>query len=73
MKEVDLHGISHELAEETIRSFLNFADLPCVVTTGNSPRMKQILKIIVEEYGWRMREPIYYNKGSFIIEPKTEE
>ena len=72
MKEFDLHGVSHELADEKIRSFFNFVDLPCIVTTGNSLKMKQILKIIVEEYGWQMREPIYYNKGSFIVTSRTE-
>ena len=73
MKKLDLHGVSHSSAEEKIRSFLNFVTLPCVVTTGNSPKMKKILKIIVKEYGWKMREPVYYNKGSFIIESRHQE
>ena len=73
MNDLDLHGTPHDKAEEKIRSFLNFVRLPCIITTGNSPRMKKILLEIVKEYGWVMREPIYYNKGSFIIESRSGE
>ena len=73
MDNLDLHGVGHEAAEETIRSFLNYIELPCTITTGNSPKMKKILSKVIREYGWEMREPIYYNKGSFVIESKQEE
>ena len=71
MKKLDLHGVSHQAAEDLIRTFLNFVILPCIITTGNSPKMKQVLRRVVKEYGWKTREPIYYNKGSFIVESES--
>jgi DNA-nicking Smr family endonuclease len=67
MTTLDLHGTKHDKAEEKIRSFLNFANLPCEIITGNSPEMKRMVKIIVDEYEWHLREKDNYNHGALII------
>ena len=67
MQSLDLHGVRHHKAEEKIRQFLNFVDLPCQVITGNSPSMKKIVKTIVTEYEWVCYEKSSYNYGTLII------
>ena len=67
MKSLDLHGIKHKKADEKTRRFLNFAELPCEIITGNSPHMKKIVRSIVEEYGWSCYEKDSYNYGTLII------
>ena len=44
METLDLHGVRHHQVDEVTRSFLNFIELPCQIVTGNSPRMKEIVK-----------------------------
>ena len=72
METIDLHGIRHEKADEAVRSFLNFVDLPCEIVTGNSPVMKSIVRGIVEEYGWFCKERDSYNYGALIVREKRE-
>ena len=67
MKTLDLHGIRHSDAEEKIRSFLNYINLPCQIITGNSSRMKQIVQKVVFEYGWFSYERDSYNYGTLVI------
>ncbi len=67
MEKLDLHGIRHEKADDLIRVFLNFASLPCEIITGNSPKMKEIVKKIVKEYNWSCYEKDYFNYGTLII------
>lgn len=67
MKKLDLHGTRHVEADEKIRTFLNFVDLPCQIITGNSTSMKSIVKKIVKEYDWFCYERDSYNYGTLII------
>ncbi len=67
MITLDLHGTKHDKADDKVRKFLNFAELPCEIVTGNSPKMKMIVKSVVEEYGWYHREKDNYNYGALII------
>ena len=71
MQSLDLHGTKHSKADEKTRMFLNFVELPCEIITGNSPRMKKIVKNIVFEYGWRCYEKDSYNFGTLIIVERT--
>ena len=71
MQSLDLHGTRHQKAEEKIRKFLNFADLPCQIITGNSPEMKKIVRFVTEEYGWQSYEKDSYNYGTLIIIERT--
>ena len=67
MEVLDLHGVKHEMADDIVRSFLNFIDLPCEIITGNSPHMKEIVTKVVKEYEWFCHEKNSYNYGSLII------
>ena len=67
MKTLDLHGIRHNQVDEVTRKFLNFAQLPCQVITGNSVEMKKIVKKIVKEYSWFCYEKDSYNYGTLIV------
>ena len=67
MVTLDLHGTKHQNADEKIRRFLNFAELPCQIITGNSSSMKEIVKKIVSEYDWFCKERDAYNYGTLVI------
>ena len=67
MQTLDLHGTKHQEADEKVRRFLNFAQLPCYIITGNSKEMKQIVKSIVKEYNWYCHEKDSYNYGTLVI------
>lgn len=73
MKKLDLHGTRHADADEKVRDFLNFVDLPCQIITGNSPNMKKIVRKIVKEYEWFCYEKNNYNYGTLIVVEKTYE
>jgi len=63
---LDLHGTKHQDAEEKIRRYLNFIELPTRVITGHSREMKSILFSVVEEYNWTYTEdPL--NLGEVIV------
>ena len=67
MKLLDLHGVKHDKASDRIRQFLNFVDLPCEIVTGNSSKMKEIVRTIVKEYNWECYEKDNFNYGTLII------
>ena len=66
-RTLDLHGTRHVDVDEIVRKFLNFADLPCTIITGNSEKMKELVSTIVKEYDWICRDSIS-NSGEVIIE-----
>ena len=64
---LDLHGAKHEMVEEKVKSFLNFVELPCRIVTGNSTKMKEIVKEIVAKYGWFSHEESIENPGTLVV------
>ena len=70
MKSLDLHGTRHRDAEDRIRMFLNFVQLPCQIITGNSDMMRRLAIRVVREYGWFCRERDSYNTGALIVSEK---
>ena len=70
MKILNLHGTKHSDVDEKVRKFLNFVELPCEIITGNSSKMKKIVKVIIEEYSWVCKEKDSHNFGSLIITEK---
>lgn len=67
MRNLDLHGVRHEKADDKIRKFLNFVELPCRIVTGNSDTMKKFVEAIVLEYGWHCHEESAANPGTLIV------
>ena len=53
-RTLDLHGTRHKEADEKVRAFLNFVELPCKIVTGKSNKMREIVEKVVKEYGWRL-------------------
>ena len=71
MQKLDLHGVKHQKADDMIRKFLNFVELPCEIVTGNSHKMKNIAKKIIKEYNWICYEKNYYNYGTLVVTERT--
>lgn len=67
MRHLDLHGTNHQKADDEIRKFLNFVELPCKIVTGNSDAMKKFVEIVVSEYGWQCYEESAANPGTLIV------
>ncbi len=62
----------HSAADDKVRSFLNFADLPARIITGKSQQMRSIVIKVVEEYDYACDFENSYNFGSLIIDKKTK-
>ena len=71
LETLDLHLTRHARAEEKVRSFLNFADLPARIITGKSQQMRDITISIVKEYGYDYDFESAYNFGALIIDEKA--
>lgn len=60
---LDLHDTSHEEVEEKVKRYLNWVELPTTIITGDSERMKDAVKVVVEEYGWQIyQDPSNYGR-----------
>ena len=66
-RTLDLHDTKHEVIEEKVKRFLNFIDLPCKIVTGKSTKMKEMVKGIVESYGWFSYEESTVNSGTLVV------
>ena len=66
---LDLHGIYHVEVEKIVSKFLedNLDNMPVLIITGNSDRMKSIVRKVVDSYELEMRIKSHYNLGSFIV------
>jgi len=69
LPELDLHGIYHIEVETLVNKFLedNQDNLPVLIITGNSDKMKAIVREVVESRNLEMRIKSHYNLGSFIV------
>lgn len=69
LPELDLHGIYHFEVKTLVNKFLeeNLDNLPVMIITGNSDRMIQIVRKVVESHNMEMRIKSHYNLGSFIV------
>tara|TARA_B100000965_G_C19507678_1_gene720480 strand:+ start:177 stop:401 length:225 start_codon:yes stop_codon:yes gene_type:complete len=69
LPELDLHGIYHIEVETLVNKFLeeNQDNLPVLIITGNSDKMKTIVREVVESRNLEMRIKSHYNLGSFIV------
>ena len=70
LDKLDLHGTYHKDVKQKLDTFLhnavinNLAEVE--VVTGNSDKMKEIVKTILAEYNLSGSSPIY-NTGTLII------
>ena len=69
-KKLDLHGLTHEQAEIAVLNFILTEDLPIGIITGNSDRMRAIVKEIVDKYNFFCYPQHWFNNGCLIISDK---
>ena len=67
LKTLDLHKTKHKDVEDTVASFLNWAEIPCRIVTGNSNRMRRIVEKMVDKYGYHCYNENTLNHGSLIV------
>ncbi len=66
LRTLNLHGTKHCEADEKIRRYLNFVELPTRIITGHSKQMREIVQVVVGEYGWTCQQDPA-NSGELII------
>jgi len=68
---VDLHGMKHEEVESKLENWLilhyNIGNFPIKVITGNSERMKEIVKESAYRRGFKTTNPLDGNTGVLIV------
>ena len=72
MMKLDLHGIRHEDVDRLVENFILLSDVPSKIITGNSDRMKELVKNVIERHGfdWKYDEPNY---GCLIVIESTQQ
>jgi hypothetical protein len=72
--KIDLHGLKYSQVEETLANRIitqyNLGNKDIEIITGNSERMKILVKKICEEYDFRVDQSWNQNTGSLIISSK---
>ena len=74
MVKIDLHGLKYSQVEEILANRIitqyNLGNKDIEIITGNSERMKILVKKICEEYDFRVDQSWNQNTGSLIISSK---
>jgi len=70
LETLDLHEMKHQDVENVVCTFLNWTEPPCRIITGNSKKMKDIAKEVIERYGFSCHNESTLNHGSLIITEK---
>lgn len=68
MKELDLHGITHEEVWDIVENFvlMNSEELPLRIITGYSDRMKEIVHGVLDSYEYVYETPAH-NGGEIVV------
>jgi len=67
MVTLDLHGTRHEDAANRLLEFVVFNEPPYRIITGNSLKMKEIVKKVVDKCEYFCYAESVHNQGSVII------
>ena len=67
MKTIDLHGVRHEEVTDIIIDACSKFDIPFMVITGKSSRMKRIVRFAAAKFSLSVRDTIG-NPGRVIVE-----
>ena len=67
IKTLDLHMTRHSRADDKVREFLNFAELPAKIVTGKSKQMRDIATTVIKEYGYEFYFESAHNFGALIV------
>ncbi len=66
MKELDLHGVRHEEVDRLVENFILLNRLPVRIITGNSTRMMDLVKEVIERHRFRWEHTLP-NWGAMVI------
>ena len=66
MKELDLHGLSHLEVGDKVENFVLLNDSPFRIITGNSERMREIVKLILDKHRFQYYIPAH-NAGEITV------
>lgn len=72
MKTLDLHNIKHSIVEDKLAEFLNWEETPLKIITGNSEKMREMAKEMINKYGYICYYESAYNHGALIVVEKEE-
>ena len=66
---LDLHGLKHQEVSNIVENFIleKQYDLPVLIITGNSIRMKKIVINVLKEYNFNYSEGDLYNRGYITV------
>ena len=72
MKELDLHGLSHEEVWDVVENFvlMNSEELPLKIITGNSDRMKEIVIGVLDSYDYVYETPAHHGGEIIVLEDR---
>jgi len=68
VKELDLHGIRHHDVDRIVENFVfNVYPSQAKIITGNSMRMKKIVKDVLDRHGFKYTEGDMVNRGYITV------
>jgi len=67
MERLDLHGQKHEDVETKVINFIFKYEPPFEIITGNSKRMKELVKHIINKHGFQSHPKNWINHGCLVI------
>jgi len=70
MKELDLHGVKHEVAKAKVIRFIedNWKSGGCLeIITGHSNEMKKIVRVVLDEYQLECKEGSFDGRNMGMI------
>ena len=67
MAKLDLHGKKHENVEVEVIRFIFKHEPPFEIVTGNSIVMREMVKNIINRYGFKSHPKNWTNHGCLII------
>jgi hypothetical protein len=67
MKTLDLHGVKHEDVETQVVDFASKNEAPYRIITGNSNRMKGLVRQVLTRFELETYEESDYNQGALIV------
>jgi hypothetical protein len=69
--EIDLHGLTHGDVEDKLENWLilqyNLGNFPIHVITGNSTRMKTLVRLSAKRRGFEVSETLDNNPGVLLV------
>ena len=66
MKELDLHGLTHDRVKDIVSSWVHRNPPPCKIITGNSGAMERLVKEALGDR-YRCEYESYRNLGALIV------